>query len=150
MIRARPTVRTAPRGALLFLLALWNPPVARSQFTNVTQPPLDLATGLVFGASWGDIDRDGDLDLFASNFQTANASKLFRQDAIGVFSDVTSPEISNGVITSGIFGDYDEDGDLDVYVNVFTLGAENRLLRNEGNAVFTSLNGGDLAGSHSG
>jgi hypothetical protein len=109
-----------------------------------------LATGLVFGASWGDIDRDGDLDLFASNFQTANASKLFRQDAIGVFSDVSSPEISNGVITSGIFGDYDEDGDLDVYVNVFTLGAENRLLRNEGNAVFTSLNGGDLAGSHSG
>lgn len=143
-------MRSVPRGALHILLALSIPGVARSQFINVTQPPLDLATGLILGASWGDVDRDGDLDLFASNFQVDGGSKLFRQDAAGVFADVTSTEISTGTLASGSFGDFDEDGDLDLYLNAATSGADNRLLRNDGTGSFISFNGGDLSPSSSG
>ena len=67
--------------------------------------------------AWGDFDGDGDLDLYVvnGNFQ---ANVLYRNDGDDTFTDVTS---AAGVGDSGYgdgmaWGDFDGDGDLDLYV----------------------------------
>ena len=67
------------------------------------------------GVAWGDVDNDGDLDLYVSNF---GANRLYLNDG-GVFMDaairvgVTEPERESFATW---FFDYDNDGDLDLYV----------------------------------
>lgn len=89
-------------------------------FTNI---------GLVFPAmywcrnsvAWGDYDSDGDLDiLFCGQLQEGFGTPLatiYRNDD-GVFTD-TSPGFVNGAAGSADWGDYDNDGDLDVAVSGF-------------------------------
>jgi len=88
------------------------------------------------GACFADVDGDGDLDLFVANF--GDSDKLYLNDGSGVFRDVT---VSAGVQSDGVngfgcvFADFDEDGDVDLYVN--NDGALNKLYINDGNGVFT-------------
>ena len=77
---------------------------------------------------WGDYDRDGDLDLYVTNFGEPN--RLYRNDGTG-FTDVAP---GMGVDDSGdgygaAWGDYDRDGDLDLYVANF---GPNRFYQNNG------------------
>ena len=74
------------------------------------------ATG--YGTGWADYDNDGDLDLYVANF---GASKLFRNEGDGSFTDVTAasgvgdPDADHR--TMGVaWGDYDGDGFLDLLV----------------------------------
>ena len=48
--------------------------------------------GFVKGAAWGDVDRDGDPDLYISNFDEPNV--LFRNNGDGTFTDVTADWVS--------------------------------------------------------
>lgn len=72
-------------------------------------------TGYGMGAAYGDIDRDGDLDLYVANFRK---NVLYRNRGDGTFEDVTD-EAGVGCdlwSTSTGFFDADGDGDLDLYV----------------------------------
>lgn len=67
------------------------------------------------GGTAGDIDNDGNLDLYITAFGT---NQLFRNRGDGAFEDVTA---SAGVgdelwSASAAFADADRDGDLDLYV----------------------------------
>ena len=72
-------------------------------------------TGYGMGTALGDIDNDGDLDLFVSNY---GADVLYRNDGGGRFSDITAASGISGDdwSTSACFLDYDNDGWLDLYV----------------------------------
>jgi hypothetical protein len=64
----------------------------------------------------GDYDAHGDLDIYLANFGSAN--RLFRNNGDSTFTDIGS---SAGVADTGdgagvAFGDYDADGDLDLYL----------------------------------
>jgi hypothetical protein len=72
--------------------------------------------GWTLAVGWFDFDDDGDPDLLVCNDFGANA--LYRNDGRGRFKDITRgsgvaiPTFGMGVS----FGDYDGDGDLDVYL----------------------------------
>jgi len=69
--------------------------------------------------TFGDIDGDGDLDLFLGGLY-GDPSLLFENNGDGTFSDIT---VGSGIDTLGAwsnlsaaFGDYDLDGDLDLLI----------------------------------
>lgn len=95
-------------------------------------------------ATWGDIDNDGDLDLFVPNFNLNEKDKLYRNDGNSVFTDVSDQQANfpYGVnSTSGNFGDIDNDGDLDLYVTTWG-GQQNRLYINNGYNFFVERTSG--------
>ncbi len=116
-------------------------------FTDVTAGPL-LDAGPSFGACWGDYDNDGDLDLYLVK-GVGLPNRLLRNDGGGVFTDVTGGALGDaGGGYGACWGDYDNDGDLDLYVvNGCNSGfgcTANRLLRNDGGGVFTNATSGPL------
>lgn len=56
------------------------------RFTNVTAASGLVATGYGMGAATGDIDNDGDVDLYVMNF---GPNQMFRNNGNGTFTDVT-------------------------------------------------------------
>ena len=104
----------------------------------------ELPTGSI-SASWGDVDNDGDLDLFLANagyYQEVN-NQLLLNDGQGNFTPkLESPLTKDGGCSYGsAFGDFDNDGDLDLMVaNGFCqANLENWLYENDGQGNFTSL-----------
>ncbi len=90
-------------------------------FIDVTvSSGLDVAEGGV-GCAWGDLDNDGYLDLYLYN-AWGGREYLFHNQGNGKFIDI--------MVTSGInnytcgntasFGDYDNDGDLDLLTTTYT------------------------------
>lgn len=97
------------------------PAAGRTTFTNVTAEAGVGEIGLCLGSVWGDYDGDGDPDLYVVNDFGRNT--LYRnegRDASGrvTFTDVTvaSGTLAYGAGMSASFGDYDNDGRLDLYV----------------------------------
>jgi ASPIC and UnbV./FG-GAP repeat. len=117
-------------------------------------------------AGWFDYDRDGDLDLFIVNYVKWDPAKepfcgdprgtyrtychprfyeglpnaLYRNNGDGTFSNVSGPSGIGFHIGKGMgvaFADYDEDGDLDVFVTNDTV--PNFLFRNEGGRAFREV-----------
>lgn len=71
--------------------------------------------GYGMGAAVGDVDGDGDLDLFVTNY---GPDVLLRNEGDGTFTDTTR-EAGLGDAewaASAVFLDYDRDGRLDLYV----------------------------------
>ncbi len=93
------------------------------------------------GVAVGDYDNDGDDDLYFCNQLGPNA--LYRNDGKGNFTDVTDQSggvaLGDRICVSAAFGDYDNDGDQDLYV-VSTRGG-NALLRNDGKGRFFDVTG---------
>jgi hypothetical protein len=91
---------------------------------------------------WADIDNDGDLDLYVGNESSPKIkapNQLFRNDGDGTFYDIAERAgVQNLGYTKGIaFGDYDEDGKIDLYVSNLT--SENHLYHNLGNCRFEDV-----------
>jgi len=101
-----------------------------------------------FGASWGDIDNDGDLDLFVTNHGNEN-NFLYTNNGDGTFTKITSgPVVTDGGYSVGsVFGDIDNDGDLDLFVaNGFGPGTlHDFLYENDGTGSFTRVTTGAIA-----
>jgi len=86
-------------------------------FTDITYASGTSCNNYSRGSDLVDIDNDGDLDLIVCNENTT--SQLFLNDGTGTFTDVTE---SSGMLvdkskgTAAPAGDFDGDGDLDIYV----------------------------------
>ena len=134
------------------ILVFWATPVlAQLQFTDITSAAgvansLSNAPRVATSAAWGDYDGDGDLDLYVTNWASsaavnASVNRLYRNNGNGTFSDVAGQagvaDFRNSIDAAWI--DYDDDGDLDLYVVTFD--DQDQLYRNNGSGSFSRVTG---------
>ncbi len=69
-------------------------------------------------AAWGDFDNDGDLDLLLSGYtvSTERISTVYKNNGSEGFSKLLSSGLVGVSHSSTIWGDYDNDGDLDIFI----------------------------------
>ena len=121
------------------------------RFQAIENTPL-TAEGLVFdiGASWADYDNDGDFDMFlaiSGAFGSGAPDRLFRNDGDWQFTQITDqPPVTTGYNSAfGSWADYDNDGDLDLFVGEVNTGqSPGHLYRNEGDGNFLAMLAGDV------
>ena len=113
-------------------------------FTDVTEiAGFFGATGRGLALAWGDYDDDGDMDVYIAN--DADQNFLYRNNGDGTFTDVSliagvgfseDGEAENGM--GADFGDYDNDGRLDLVITNFQ-DQTNTLYHNEGGGLFSDV-----------
>ncbi|MFK7767400.1 MAG: FG-GAP-like repeat-containing protein [Mariniblastus sp.] len=68
------------------------------------------------GATFADIENDGDLDLFVCNMSAPNLMFVNQGDGTFIEQSIARGVNYNGASKLGSFCDYDRDGDLDLYL----------------------------------
>ncbi len=123
-----------------------------ANFARLTTAP--IATDLVDGQVWNwiDYDNDGDLDAYLTNYGGSLSpqglvNNLYRNNS-GAFVRMTGAQVGSlvtdkDVSLASVWGDFDNDGDLDVLVTQDT-GFQRRYYKNNGDGTFTSAGAGDF------
>lgn len=97
-----------------------------------------------FGASWGDYDNDGNLDVFLCNrgLSVPQQNYLYKNNGNGTFTNVSNAAgISTGSHLSfcSAFFDYNNDGWQDIYIANDKVNTTNILYENNGDGTFTDV-----------
>jgi len=109
-------------------------------FTKVNEEPFISDVSSCSGASWGDCNNDGDLDLFVATGQLGMyVNWFYLNDGDGTFTKVTDgPLVNEATWSSGsAWGDYDKDGDQDLAVGGYD--GPNLLFQNDGAGNFEKV-----------
>ncbi len=105
--------------------------------------------GHSIGATWGDVENDGDWDLFIANLahprfiEFSDKSMLYINGGGPQFAFDDARE-SAGITFSEThsnpaFGDYDNDGFIDLFITDIYVGYRSFLYRNNGDVTFTDV-----------
>src|SRR5262249_38727857 len=94
-------------------------------FVDIT-PPGPYARARA--AAWGDYDNDGDEDVFLADDVAGSTSHLLANDGSGAFTEVLAGAVPGPEGNFCAWGDFDADGDLDLFV---ARAGANQLLRND-------------------
>lgn len=115
-------------------------------FTRITTGAIATDAAHSFGCAWSDYDGDGYLDLMVGN-GLGDANALYHNEGNGTFTRVTTGAIATTVGDAGgvVWGDYDNDGDFDLFVANWRL--PSFLFRNDGNGNFTRVINGAMGGN---
>ena len=116
-------------------------------FTKVTAGPAVNDGGSSYGCTAADYDNDGYMDLFVSNYAENNF--LYHNNGNGSFTKITTGAIVNdgGNSTGCAWGDYDNDGFVDLFV--CNRNQPNFLYHNNGNGTFTKITTGAIVTNNS-
>ncbi len=101
------------------------------------------------GIAWGDYNSDGRMDVFISAGFGSGNNLLFRNDGNGQFTQITTVApvtAGSGYWDYPIWADWDNDGDLDLYVD----GGGTYFFRNNGDGTFARVSQGMPQGDASG
>ncbi|MBT7550398.1 MAG: CRTAC1 family protein, partial [Gemmatimonadetes bacterium] len=109
-------------------------------FSNITAAAGIALKGRGLGVAFSDYDLDGDTDIYVANDGNMNFLYDNRQgyfSEVGLTAGTRYNEYGHADAGMGVdFGDYDSDGDQDLFVTNFTK-ETNNLYRNEGQGDFT-------------
>lgn len=101
-------------------------------------------------AGWGDVDGDGQLDLYLGTFarKEGKANLLVRYSGGKFVLDEQEHLRVRGRCNSGLFADFDNDGDLDLYVASMPTAKDpsvsaSVLFRNDGGGKFSNVSEGN-------
>jgi hypothetical protein len=111
---------------------------ADNSFTNINA---GLKSNKFGDNCWGDYDNDGDLDVFITGEQMdQNISRIYQNQGNGVFMDLNLglPGPDSYYRSTSEWGDYDNDGDLDILID-----GEDCIFRNDGDNQFTVISLGE-------
>ncbi len=108
-----------------------------SSFTTNTHDSLRLS----FTASFFDMNMDGYQDFFVAQDKLYMRNSLYKNNGNETFSDITDISGTASFIDgmSAAVGDYDLDGDQDIYVTNTPANTGNILYRNNGDETFTDV-----------
>lgn len=118
------------------------------KFTDATVARLPNVTMGSARAQFGDIDNDGDLDILicnsgANRFSTTGRPRIFINNGTGVFADASTLQFPSTALAEQmdcVFGDIDNDLDLDFHVGTRASGVNSsQLWINNGAGTFAKL-----------
>ncbi len=109
---------------------------------------IDGAYGHTIGAEWCDFDNDGDFDIIAANLahprfiDFSDKTYIYRNNGDGTFTNLFD---SSGVEyyethSCPAIGDYDNDGNLDLYISCVYAGYHSWLYKGNGDGTFVNDN----------
>lgn len=95
------------------------------------------------GATFADVDNDGDLDAFIVNWYNVN-NLFYLNDGKGNFQQITKGDFVNdrGYSETAAFGDYDNDGFVDLYITNSEGRKNNFLYKNDQKGSFIKITTG--------
>ncbi|MEZ6037828.1 MAG: FG-GAP-like repeat-containing protein [Planctomycetota bacterium] len=109
-------------------------------FTDQSVARLGTLSIAAAGCAYGDVDQDGDYDLFFNDELTNGQLKLLRNDGTGHFTNITSTNVAAAPKTNQqdvVLFDVDNDFDLDV-VNLGKSSGQ-QIFFNDGNGRFMTV-----------
>ncbi len=115
-------------------------------FTSVISGNVVTDVGDSRGCAAADYDNDGDMDLFVANGgETGESNFLYANNGDGTFTRMTTSTVGNDVSISsgGSWGDFNNDGWLDLYVTNRN-GSKNVLYKNNMGENFFAVGSADL------
>ena len=107
-------------------------------FARTTVAGVTTDLGKTVSAAWGDYDNDGFPDLVVAHWPNQNNFQ-YRNNGDGQFTKITQgPIVSDaGSIDGCVWGDYDRDGWLDLFVPMDS--GDHRLYRNNRDGIFSRV-----------
>jgi PKD repeat protein len=119
--------------------------VPTAQFSTIfyafDQTEIPLSNLAYSSAAWGDYDNDGDLDLLITGYNGQYNSKIYKNNGNDAFEEQTDIFLTGSAAGSSAWGDYDNDGDLDILLTGVDMNDNSfsKIYRNNGNNTFDEL-----------
>ena len=119
------------------------------QFTRISSHAITTPIRRSTQGTWSDFDNDGDPDLLVTH-SGDQGNTLFRNEGLGQFTDVSAASglTARSDSVGAAWGDFDNDGDLDLLITNLRLGGPNTrnlFYRNKGDGTFEPITTGEIA-----
>jgi len=123
---------------MILSLLLLSSFVQAQEFDNIAA---DLIKVQMSAVAWGDIDNDGDADLLICGSDSENEvmSKLYENMGDDTFTEITGFAVPGLSIGAAEWGDFNNDGFVDLLVQGYGDTGLTKIYKNNGNKTFTAI-----------